>query len=347
MVNQAHVEFLSRVLPCEIVQGYGSTEGGGIAVANHNDSRLIPYHRMKFRVESRPSLGYTMEDKPFPRGELLILGKETANAGDWFGDEQTVQDQRKKYSEDGYYCTGDIVEYHPDENSFRIIDRLSALVKLPDGVFFSPHRVEASVGDLTLYGVSGFLVTATAEGTVVLVLESAPETDQHEVLLKVQRRCRGAKIDERCIPRGLIIDNSMNIESSGEHLWKTAGCYTVSGKLIRQRVCDRVKHLLANANKVNEVDPVTSSLGMANPEKETALSLIDAIGIPRSDTVDMTSLTLETLGVTSLLWGRFIRYVFSFRFSALLTVSCCSQASFRGATVFGETRSCRSKPSIL
>mmetsp|Transcript_4152 Transcript_4152/g.9709 ORF Transcript_4152/g.9709 Transcript_4152/m.9709 type:complete len:1566 (+) Transcript_4152:135-4832(+) len=312
MVNQAHVEFLSRVLPCEIYQGYGSTEGGGIAIANHNDNRLIPYHSMKFRVESRPTLGYTMDDKPFPRGELLILGNETASAGDWFGDEDTVQAQRKKYSNDGYYYTGDIVEYHLDANSFRIIDRVSSLVKLPDGVFFSPHRVETSIGDLTPYGVSGFIVTSTVQGTVVLVLESVLQAAESaaenvNILSEVQRRCRESGIDERCIPRRLIVDkgDDQNPDSSDAHLWKTTGCYTVSGKLIRQRVYDRVNHLLIKAEKMNGADPMASSIGTVNKEKETALALIDAIGIPRGsqdDAEDMTSLTLETLGVNSLLW---------------------------------------------
>ncbi|CAJ1962100.1 unnamed protein product [Cylindrotheca closterium] len=316
MVNQSHIEFLSRVLPCEIYQGYGSTEGGGIAIANHNDDRLIPHHRMKFRVESRPVLGYTMDDKPFPRGELLILGKETARMGDWFGEDETVQDQRKKYSDDGYYCTGDIVEYHPDANSFRIIDRVSSLVKLPDGIFFSPHRVETSIGDLTPYGISGFIVTSTLQGTVALVLESFQQAaDDGNVLLEVQRRCRESNIDERCIPRQLIADEGGDQypdDSSNERLWKTTGCYTVSGKLIRQRVYDRVKDLLIEADKMNDVGPIASSIGAVNKEKETALALIDAIGIPRGsqdDAEDITSLPLEILGVNSLLWVKLRSFV--------------------------------------
>lgn len=316
MVNQAHVEFLSRVLPCAIYQGYGSTEGGGIATANHNDDRLIPHHQVKYRVESRPFLGYTMDDKPFPRGELLILGRETASAGDWFGEDETVEAQRTKYSDDGYYFTGDIVEYHPDANSFRIIDRVSSLVKLPDGLFFSPHRVEASIDDLTPYGVSGFIVTVTGQGTVVLVLESelqAAESlaENASILLEAQRRCRESRIDERCIPRRLIVDKggSKNPDSSLDHLWKMAGCYTASGKLIRQRVYDRVKNRLVEADNLNDIDPIASSVGIVDREKETALALIDAIGIPRDsqdDAEKMISLPLETLGVNSLLWGKFV-----------------------------------------
>jgi len=320
MVNQAHVEFLSRVLPCEIYQGYGSTEGGGLATANHNDNKLMPFRDVKFRVESRPDLGYTMEDKPFPRGELLVLGKETACAEDWFGDEQTVQDQKKKYSDDGYYCTDDIVEYYKDANSFRIVDRVSSLVKLPDGIFFSPHRVEATIGDLTLYGISEFLVAATPQGIVVLILETAPpaakpSSNHATVLVEVQRRCRESYIDERFIPRHLIID-PRNSGSSKEHRWKNSGCYTVSEKLIRQRVHDRVKDQLIELDKMDKFDPLASPVGTLGKEKEAALSLFDAIGIPRdsaSDTDDIELLPLERLGVNSLLWGtllfRFIRKI--------------------------------------
>jgi hypothetical protein len=316
MVNQSHIDLLTRILPCQIYQGYGSTEGGGLAIASHGEDQLMPMRNIKFRVESRPELGYTMEDKPFPRGELLILGKETAGADDWFGDDETVSMQKRKYSSDGFYCTGDIVEYHPNTKTFRIVDRASSLVKLPDGVFFSPHRVEMAIGDLNEFGVTGHLVTAATHGTVVLVLEMRHGTrsDDSRILMEVQTRCKKAGLAPRCIPRRLMADRGMDGESPGSvsgRLWQEVGCYTVSGKLSRAKVLRRIHSQLQQIDKdlaktFLPLEPTNHIRTNDDIETETALALLDSIGITYDGTGDknpILSSSLVSIGVDSLLWG--------------------------------------------
>lgn len=320
MVNQVHIDCLRRILPCRIYQGYGSTEGGGLATGSPGDDRLIPTRNVKFRVESRPELGYTMEDTPLPRGELLILGKETASAEEWFGDDETVITQKKKYASDGYYHTGDIVEYHHDSKAFRIIDRASSLIKLPDGVFFSPHRVEMAIGDLSDYWVSDHLVAATTNGTVVLVLEMRPGItsfvlDNDRILVKVQSQCNAAGLASRCIPRLLLADRAVDgecLENKFGHLWEEVGCYTSSGKVSRHKVLRRIRSRL---EQIDDVDVNGSLFELAHDdsrnnddiEMDIAFALFDSIGLAdesNGEKTSLLSLPLANIGVDSLLWGK-------------------------------------------
>ena len=188
------------------------SEGGGYGEGEHGEDFLKAVN-LKYRVESRPDLGFTTKDKPYPRGELLILSEAMSHAEDWFGSDDTVTIQKKKYASDGYYYTGDIVEWRPDSNSFRIIDRGSSVVKLSNGLFFSPFKVEAAIGDLSNFGVSDHIITSSQRGEIILLLETAMSRaaelgsdEVAQILSETQRRCFSSGLPPASIPHHVLAD---------------------------------------------------------------------------------------------------------------------------------------------
>lgn len=127
-VSQSTKEFLQKCFQISVFDGYGTTEAGGIAA----DGKLYPNTQVK--VVDCPELGYTSEDKPWPRGEVwaktntMVLGyyKDPAQTADAF--------------RDGWFVTGDIVEVR--DGHFFIIDRRKNLFKLAQGVFVAPSAIE-------------------------------------------------------------------------------------------------------------------------------------------------------------------------------------------------------------
>jgi fatty acid CoA ligase FadD9 len=58
-----------------------------------------------YRLESVSEMGYTLNDKPFPRGELLV---KTAQM--FSGYINNPEETKAALTEDGFFRTGDIVE---------------------------------------------------------------------------------------------------------------------------------------------------------------------------------------------------------------------------------------------
>jgi len=322
MVNQAHVEQMSRILPCRVVQNYGSTEGGGLGEGKHGRPEMKPVKGLKFRIEDRPEIGYTTTDRPHPRGELLIKSDFSSRAEDWFGSKDAVSIQEQKYTPDGYYKTGDIVELLSDTNTFRIIDRVSLLVKLPCGIFFSPFQVETTVGSLREYGVTDHIVAVTPQGNVSLILEMAVSAtklsseDASRILAEAQRRCWHAGLDQRFMPSHLVADSGVEDlsigDSADDSLWKAAGCYTASGKLIRYRVlkrCDVASQMASIDRGKTYALPRISVKGEEGIAENLAVALLESVGLcsVRGGDNEITSLLttpLAALGVDSLLWAK-------------------------------------------
>ena len=82
-----------------------------------------------------PQMGYTSQDKPFPRGELCTKGpntfmgyykgafcsKEMSYA--WFNELKDPKNTKEAVDEEGWLHSGDVAEFD-DHNRVRIIDRI-------------------------------------------------------------------------------------------------------------------------------------------------------------------------------------------------------------------------------
>lgn len=99
----------------------------------------VPLHSVKYYLKNWEDGGYSVTDKPNPRGEIVLGGDTIAN-GYYKMPEET--DESFKVDEDGtrWFETGDIGEVLPN-GTLKIIDRKKDLTKLANGEFVSLGKV--------------------------------------------------------------------------------------------------------------------------------------------------------------------------------------------------------------
>ena len=136
--------FLRVATGTDIVQGYGLTESYASATAQSTDDltsgncgRLAPC--IEACLVSLPDMEYSVDDKPFPRGELLLRGNNMFREY-YKNDEETS----KAVTEDGWFRTGDVCTVDA-EGRFIIIDRRKNVLKLAQGEYISPERLEGVI----------------------------------------------------------------------------------------------------------------------------------------------------------------------------------------------------------
>ena len=102
-----------------------------------------PLDGVRIKLASWQEGGYTIDDKPHPRGEILVGGDSVANG--YYKLEEETKDSFSVCT-DGirWFHTGDIGEISSN-GSIRIIDRKKDLAKLPNGEYISLGKVVLSV----------------------------------------------------------------------------------------------------------------------------------------------------------------------------------------------------------
>ncbi|KAI1825109.1 AMP-binding enzyme [Xylaria intraflava] len=133
--------FLRAAFGNNFVSGYGLTESyastccqseGDFSTGNNGG----PTPTTEICLESQPDLDYLVTDKPRPRGELLLRG--TSIFREYYKNEAET---KKALDPDGWFHTGDIAEI--DElGRMKIIDRKKNVLKLSQGEYISPERIE-------------------------------------------------------------------------------------------------------------------------------------------------------------------------------------------------------------
>jgi len=101
-----------------------------------------PLEGVLLKLVDWPEGNYRVQDKPHPRGEIVVGGNSITN-GYYRNTELTRESYRE---EDGvqWFYTGDIGEIL-DDGSVRIIDRKKDLVKLQFGEYISLGKIEAEL----------------------------------------------------------------------------------------------------------------------------------------------------------------------------------------------------------
>lgn len=133
--------FFRAALGVDFVQGYGLTEtyAHGLCqttgdLSAGNCGAVIP--TMEVCLLDVPDMDYRSTDKPQPRGELLLRGSALFS-GYYRNDEETG----KAMTPDGWFCSGDIATVD-SRGRFQIIDRRKNVLKLAQGEYISPERIE-------------------------------------------------------------------------------------------------------------------------------------------------------------------------------------------------------------
>ncbi|BFU25345.1 long-chain-fatty-acid--CoA ligase, putative [Entamoeba histolytica HM-3:IMSS] len=134
--------FLQAILPdVSVMQGFGMTELCGAACAMpHRDPTVasigvvLPMYEVKLR--DVPELGHMTSDHP-PHGELMFRGLPVTK-----GYFNRPEENKEAFTEDGWFCTGDIAKI-TDDLHICIIDRKKNIVKQPCGEYISLELIES------------------------------------------------------------------------------------------------------------------------------------------------------------------------------------------------------------
>lgn len=203
------LDFLQQLLQVPVLDHLGQTESCVISV----DGRLNRTYISAYKLAPVPELGYTPEDKPFPRGELLI--KSSLSVSGYLNNPTATA---ALFDEEGFLRTGDIVEERePWYTAY--IDRKSNTLKLAQGEFVAVARLESHflaqsrhIAQLFLYGSSTqscLLAVAVPSPSVRVALGERADDDAavRELLLAdLQRVGAATHLQSFEIPRAVLLE---------------------------------------------------------------------------------------------------------------------------------------------
>jgi long-chain acyl-CoA synthetase len=134
-------EFIRAAFGNFFPQGYGLTESYAVASYQLRGDFTTgnigpPVAGMEICLESIPDLDYLATDKPRPRGELLLRGP-----GIFREYYKNPEETAKALEADGWFHTGDVAEID-EMGRIKIIDRKKNVLKLAQGEYVSPERLE-------------------------------------------------------------------------------------------------------------------------------------------------------------------------------------------------------------
>ncbi|MCO5569651.1 hypothetical protein L7F22_023367 [Adiantum nelumboides] len=133
-------EFASVLVISPIAQGYGLTETCVGASFSERDDMTVgrvgpPVPHCYIKLINWEEGGYSITDRPMPRGEIVIGGPSVTLG--------YFKNQAK--TNEAWFYTGDIGQFHPD-GCLEINDRKKDIVKLQHGEYISLGKVEAVLG---------------------------------------------------------------------------------------------------------------------------------------------------------------------------------------------------------
>ncbi|KAM8952491.1 long-chain-fatty-acid--CoA ligase 4 [Pelodytes ibericus] len=145
--------FMNICFCCPVGQGYGLTETCGAGtiteVSDYSTGRVgAPLTCCEIKLRDWQEGGYTSQDKPHPRGEIII-GGNNVSMGYFKNEEKSLEDFYVDENSQRWFCTGDIGEFHQD-GCLQIIDRKKDLVKLQAGEYVSLGKVETALKNCPL-----------------------------------------------------------------------------------------------------------------------------------------------------------------------------------------------------
>ncbi|KAK7410594.1 hypothetical protein VNO78_01511 [Psophocarpus tetragonolobus] len=140
--------FINICLGAPIGQGYGLTETcAGGSFSDFDDTSVgrvgPPVPCSYIKLIDWPEGGYSTNDLPNPRGEIVI-GGPNVTLGYFRNEEKTKESYKVDERGMRWFYTGDIGRFHKD-GCLEIIDRKKDIVKLQHGEYVSLGKVEAAL----------------------------------------------------------------------------------------------------------------------------------------------------------------------------------------------------------
>jgi long-chain acyl-CoA synthetase len=167
-IAPAVLEFLRIGFSCHVVEGYGLSESAASGTVTllgdvRADGTVGPPSPIsEVRLVSVPELSYSVDDTPYPRGEVCLRGPST-----FAGYYRMPQKTAEVFDDDGFFHTGDIGVLLPN-GTFRIIDRVKSIFKLAQGEYLSPGKLE-NVAQQSNFVAQAFVFGDSLQTCVVLI----------------------------------------------------------------------------------------------------------------------------------------------------------------------------------
>jgi len=146
-------KFIEDCFDVLMIEGYGNTESGTGSLTF--EDKINRENVLDYKLRDVPELGYYSSDKPYPRGELCVKTK--------FGIKEYYKQPTvtaNLFDEDGYSCTGDIVEERAADHVV-VIDRRKDVLKLSQGEYVAVGALgtvyeagSAAIKQIYVYGNS-------------------------------------------------------------------------------------------------------------------------------------------------------------------------------------------------
>jgi len=211
--------FIAETFPVTYAEGYGTTEAGGSVTVRDRINRA---EVIDFKLRDVPELGYFNSDRPFPRGELLVKTR-LAIPGYFKNPEATA----KLFDEDGFVCTGDIMEQRgPDHLVY--VDRRNDVLKLAHGEFVALGAVGNAfethsdvIRQIFVFGSSAraFLVAVVVPDFGVVATRLGPGATEADVrdLIRAEFAAvaQAAKLRSFEVPREFIVEPEPFSQANG------------------------------------------------------------------------------------------------------------------------------------
>lgn len=167
-------QFLRVVFANTVAQGYGLTETYAMGSAqlegdfsSGNCGAVAP--GCELCLVDVPDMEYLSTDLPHPRGELLIRGPTVFS--EYYKNETET---KKAMTEDGWFRTGDVCSI--DElGRLRVVDRVKNVLKLAQGEYISPERIEnVYLGNLPFFA-GGYVHGDSSQSNLVSIFAIQPD----------------------------------------------------------------------------------------------------------------------------------------------------------------------------
>ncbi|KAJ2780661.1 medium-chain fatty acid-CoA ligase faa2 [Coemansia interrupta] len=143
------LDFLRVALSAVVLEGYGLTETTGpCGVTVPNDMKAgnvgCTLGTCMYKLVSVPDMDYTVEDKPYPRGEVFVKGNNVFT--EYYKKPELTAET---IDADGWVATGDIGMFD-ERGNLVIVDRKKNMFKLSQGEYVTPERIEIIYTDSAL-----------------------------------------------------------------------------------------------------------------------------------------------------------------------------------------------------
>ncbi|TMW67706.1 hypothetical protein Poli38472_011326 [Pythium oligandrum] len=166
-------EFMTIAFGCDFIEGYGLSETAAVIAAASRDMPLgphvgVPLSNLLVRLEDVPEMGYTSNDKPRPRGEIICKGPNVFS-GYYKEPDKTAE----AIDQDGWFHTGDIGCWNAD-GTLSIIDRKKNIFKLSQGEYVAAEKIE-NIYAKSKYVAQIFVYGDSFQSVLVAVAVPDPE----------------------------------------------------------------------------------------------------------------------------------------------------------------------------